>query len=415
MEKQVDPERNKYILEKLYTRYGIPVTVWDSKLCMVLQIGNDEKSPLYTDKEFINSLRKNRRGMISPMLEIEEDIFIYGLFLDQTDFFYMYGPIAIENPTIAQLYEYRKRHNIADKKFTLLYKPLSDLTNLLSMAYLMCTGELVEEKSIFSGYKVVEEVLVGEKEVNQYQFEKSEYDTEHLSYAYEQKYLWAIENGDVDFLKGTLREEPKALEKVGILAKDSKRQIEYMCVSSTVLVSRAAIRGGMNPSEAYSISELYMQKLEHCKDVGQIFKIHQTMQQDFVKRVRAQKQKTRNEGYIEICKDYIAQKVHYPIRIKEIADMLGMNHSYLTRKFREKEGMTIIQYMINAKLQAAANMLKYSEASLSQITDYFCFVSQSRFSTQFKQQYGVTPMVYRKENQVIDFSSKYKIVKNTTK
>ena len=166
------------------------------------------------------------------------------------------------------------------------------------------------------------------------------------------------------------------------------------------------ILGGVNPSIAYALSELYLQRLEKCKNVQEILNLHQTMQLDFVMKVRQQKEKKRNEDYIEVCKDYISQRIHYPIKIKEIAEKLGMNHSYLSKKFKEKEGITIVQYSINVKLQAAANMLKYSESSIAEIADYFCFASQSRFGDQFKKKYGVTPMVYRKENKVIEFSTK---------
>ena len=54
-----------------------------------------------------------------------------------------------------------------------------------------------------------------------------------------------------------------------------------------------------------------------------------------------------------------------------------MSHSYLTKKFKEYEGITIQQYIISEKLKAAANMLKYSDASISEIAEYLSFASRA--------------------------------------
>ena len=76
-----------------------------------------------------------------------------------------------------------------------------------------------------------------------------------------------------------------------------------------------------------------------------------------------------------------------------------MSHSYLTKKFKEYEGITIQQYIISEKLKAAANMLKYSDASISEIAEYLSFASQSHMGQYFKKAYQMTPKEYRGEVQ----------------
>lgn len=55
------------------------------------------------------------------------------------------------------------------------------------------------------------------------------------------------------------------------------------------------------------------------------------------------------------------------------------------------------------RLEAAANMLRFSEEQIGAIAEYLCFPSQSYFTERFRKQYGMTPGEYRKENQIIDF------------
>lgn len=44
-----------------------------------------------------------------------------------------------------------------------------------------------------------------------------------------------------------------------------------------------------------------------------------------------------------------------------------------------------------------------SEEKIGAIAEYLCFPSQSYFTERFRRQYGMTPEVYRRENQIIDF------------
>jgi AraC-like DNA-binding protein len=48
------------------------------------------------------------------------------------------------------------------------------------------------------------------------------------------------------------------------------------------------------------------------------------------------------------------------------------------------------------KIEAAANMLLFSDYSSLEISNYLNFSSQSYFIKQFKKQMGVTPKEYRR-------------------
>ena len=57
--------------------------------------------------------------------------------------------------------------------------------------------------------------------------------------------------------------------------------------------------------------------------------------------------------------------------------------------------MTLQQYVIRERCAHAANMLKYSDYSISLIAEYFCFSTQSHFGRVFKEYSGMTPLEYR--------------------
>lgn len=86
-----------------------------------------------------------------------------------------------------------------------------------------------------------------------------------------------------------------------------------------------------------------------------------------------------------------------------MAKDLGLSRSYLSRHFSEQTGITLQDYVLQTRLEAAANMLRFSEEQIGAIAEYLCFPSQSYFAERFRKQYGMTPGEYRKEMQVVDF------------
>ena len=47
------------------------------------------------------------------------------------------------------------------------------------------------------------------------------------------------------------------------------------------------------------------------------------------------------------------------------------------------------------KLEEAKSMLNYSDKTVSEISEYLCFSSQSYFQNVFKRKYGMTPKEFR--------------------
>ena len=238
-------ENIEFLLKRFYTLNEVPIHVYNSKNEMIIKIGEKDhnQDPFLKDEVLAKKIYEQSTETLYPILEIEEGSFAYGAFLDKQKRCYIFGPIFLGGSSISKMNEYRKRHGIMDREYVMKKKDIVSLAKILSTVFFILCDEMIDEKKILlQNEKRLSEIMVADNEIEQYQFEKTEYGMEHLSYQYEQRYLEAVENGDISFFEGTLIEEPNALNKVGTLAKDSEKQLEYMCVSSTVLVCRAAIR-----------------------------------------------------------------------------------------------------------------------------------------------------------------------------
>lgn len=243
-----------------------------------------------------------------------------------------------------------------------------------------------------------------EEDLEVYKLEASEYDKTHDSMQYENKLRQIVINGDVDAMQAFMSEKGDLDREnaLGEMAINEKKKTEYLIVSLVVIISRAAVEGGMLREEAYSLSDIYMRKLEKAKSIEEMLVIGGKAQLDFTKKVQKAKQERSKLIYIEECKDYVAKNLRKPFKVGDIAPSIGVNRSYLARKFSELEGITIQQYIMQERCKHAANLLKYTSYPISIISEYFCFSSQSHFGKQFKLFFDMTPNEYRSRYKTID-------------
>jgi AraC-like DNA-binding protein len=75
--------------------------------------------------------------------------------------------------------------------------------------------------------------------------------------------------------------------------------------------------------------------------------------------------------------------------------MVGLNESYLSTLFKRETGVPLTEYVILKRMEAAENMLKYSDFSLSEISDILYFSSYSHFARTFRKYYDTSPKEYR--------------------
>lgn len=239
------------------------------------------------------------------------------------------------------------------------------------------------------------------KELNAKLFERSEEQLSHVEYDHEYKYYENITTGNVEEVQKVLA-DPKNINiyenpEYGKLSKDFLRNMRYHFVVSTALISRLCVEKGLERELAYTLSDLYIGRMDIAKTAEQILTLHNEMLMDFThKMAELPKQKIYS---IQIVKaiDYIRKHRNIKLTVQEIADKLDINRSYLSSLFKKETGRSISDYIREEKIKAAANMLKFSEYSYGDIAEYFGFASQSHFIKCFREQTGLSPKEYRKK------------------
>lgn len=101
-------------------------------------------------------------------------------------------------------------------------------------------------------------------------------------------------------------------------------------------------------------------------------------------------------GQISRAVEHIRQHHCDPIRVADLAQQVGLSERQLQRKFREAFRMSVQEFVLKARLQAAANVLLKSSRSLADIAVEFGFCDQSAFTHQFRKNIGLTPLKFRR-------------------
>ncbi|OMD57995.1 MULTISPECIES: AraC family transcriptional regulator [Paenibacillus] len=98
------------------------------------------------------------------------------------------------------------------------------------------------------------------------------------------------------------------------------------------------------------------------------------------------------------AKIYLDKHYMQPIMFQEIADMFGISGGQLTRLFKKKEGMSLQEYLIQRRIEAACHDLKHTEATIKEIATGSGFTDEKNLFRMFKKYYKMTPSDYRKIN-----------------
>lgn len=232
-----------------------------------------------------------------------------------------------------------------------------------------------------------------EKKIAHLQFIQRENSLKHHSYREEVLSYEYIKQGDMKAVTEGVRIFRS--NTVGLLSDVPLKNRQYLFVAATTLATRYAIEGGMDAEDAYIASDLFIQRADKAETIAEIYNIHKEMLTYYVKQVAAQHRQASYSKPIIQCMDYVYYHLHENISGEILADVTGLNRSYLSTLFHKETGITISDYIMSKKMEAAENMLKYSDYSLTEISEYLNFSSYSYLAKLFKEKHGLTPKAYR--------------------
>ncbi len=92
--------------------------------------------------------------------------------------------------------------------------------------------------------------------------------------------------------------------------------------------------------------------------------------------------------------------------VSQVAKELCVSKEHLSRIFKKKYGVSVVEYLTNMRIKRAKFLLINTSFSIQKIAEKCGFFDASYFSRTFKKTVGVTPSEYKKEHETFDMGDK---------
>lgn len=98
--------------------------------------------------------------------------------------------------------------------------------------------------------------------------------------------------------------------------------------------------------------------------------------------------------------DYIKGNVDYQLSLNSVADHFNLSTGHLSRLFKEKVGTNFSEFVSTIKFEKAAEMLvQDTKLRVADIAEQLGYSNVTYFTKLFKERHGMTPIQYRKLNK----------------
>lgn len=391
-------------MKKLELLWGIPIFYVRKTGEIPQSYGTflEEESPFLCCPQLTEMLVKKCIRQEVPVVYKDENQ-VYFICVKGEEGFYLTGPVCTEELSYARLHRFYKGYQIDIKENK--HPVRTSLTRILNFAALiseLTKGKGTEAFELLKANSLVEEEEVPEREDIILEMQMLDDEAYHHTYREERYVMDCVREGREE---DVLQRVTALIESAGTLSSKKMNHCRYLAIVTVTISTREAIAGGVSPAKAYRYSDILINKIDKCTNIESIIEYFRKAPCEFARMVAETKNRRQSSSYTEQCKDFIYKNYHHKIQLEKVADVIGISQGHLSRVFREDTGMSIQDYIQQFRVERAANLLKYSEASLMEISDYVCFHSQSHFGSVFKKYMGMTPGQYRNRYKQKEFRS----------
>lgn len=221
----------------------------------------------------------------------------------------------------------------------------------------------------------------------------------HPPQAEEQEFYQMVASGDIAGIEQLRRKYSKCSSdenEKGRLSSDPIHNEIYHLVANCTIITRKCIAAGMPQEDAFALSDMFIRRADSCRSVEEVQSINDEMAMEFAGRMN-RFHKLNGRSYskgVSFAVRYISDSLHTKLTAEIIAKKAGYERSYFSELFRRETGVTVTQYILEQKINAAKSMIS-GGVEFSRISEMLGFSSQSHFCSRFKSVTGMTPGEYR--------------------
>lgn len=224
---------------------------------------------------------------------------------------------------------------------------------------------------------------------------KSSFEDKHYPYHLEKKLSNAILNCDIDEIE-KISYEFGMYSNSDLCHGNPLRSAKNNFICNTTILTRLALEVGLEESISFSLSDLYINKVEELTAEEHVSTLSALMLIDYTFRIK--NILAKKYLYSDIVKkaiNYIENNIENQISLTSAADEIGVNISYLSRTFKKETGITFVNYMHIARIERAKQLILFNNYSFGEVALLTGYTTQSHFIKIFKEITKETPGAFR--------------------
>ena len=172
------------------------------------------------------------------------------------------------------------------------------------------------------------------------------------------------------------------------------KAIKARLLEMLVILSRATIEAGADPTDTFRLSENFISQIERYTDVDQLALWISDIVRRFIMQAFDLAQ-VKHSDVVFKTTNYIKRNCAEKLSLDSLAKEVYLSKSYLSSVFKKETGMSLTAYITKVRVEKSKKLLLGDNASLANISSQCGFKDQSYFTKVFKKETGISPKRFR--------------------
>ena len=173
------------------------------------------------------------------------------------------------------------------------------------------------------------------------------------------------------------------------------RGVKNLLIVLNTLCRIAAKNGGVHPIYIHNISEKFAILIERAPNLPYLNDLSKMMLEEYCDLV-SEYSTRKYSAIVQKAVNHIKLHFESPLTLQGIAEIIPVNASHLSRKFKDDTGMSLIDFINLNRIEAAKVYLQNNTSSITEIAFIVGYNDMNYFSRVFKKVTGYTPSQYRR-------------------
>lgn len=178
---------------------------------------------------------------------------------------------------------------------------------------------------------------------------------------------------------------------------DPVRNLKNYAIIMNTLLRKAAEQGGVHPLYLDNLSSEYAGKIEQISSAAAGYGLMTEMYRGYCRLVRRHATKNYSPP-VRKAIAHIDSDLNGELGLKTLAELQGINASYLSTLFKKETGQTVTDYVNQRRMHLAVQLLGGTRLQIQTVAQHCGIPDVNYFTKVFKKYVGKTPGQFRQDS-----------------